>query len=110
MRPEKTPPKSLGSLPLGCSLLIFLGGPIVMLLTFGGMFYAKGKGVLAPDPDTGQIYEVCIGRACRPHYVTHAQYVVFQITQIPAEILTVGALAILALVSVFFLWKKFSPT
>jgi hypothetical protein len=108
--PSTPPPNGFSNMPLGGLLVLFLGGPVIMLLTFGGWFWAKGASVQIPNHHTGQIYAVCIALGCRHlAYLTHRQLVIYDITQAP--IWGVGALGAASIVAAgcIILWKKHHP-
>ena len=106
---QQKPPTGLQRIPLGCLITVLVGAPVLMLVTFGGMFYAKGLAMRNPvaDSSTGRIYEVCIGRGgCTRGYLTHHEYLIYVATQTPIWLLLTFSVVFLAFGACFLWWKR----
>jgi hypothetical protein len=88
------PENPFGQMGPATLLVMLIGGPVIALLTFGGMMWAKYVSAPTPNPTLGQVYEVCIGRSCTPRYVDWRHFVIYQLTQVPIELILVAGTAV----------------
>ena len=69
---------------LGWRIALFVGGPVIVIPALGAVIFARLRGVPWPNPKTGQVFEVCIGKfSCNPEYLTHRDFIIYKAAQAP---------------------------
>jgi hypothetical protein len=107
MTGESEPSPPLTNTKIALIWIWAIGMQFVLGAYFFASLYGLGRSIETPNPETGHIYTIYLGRRWDAHYLTWDDFVIYQICMFPLEAVIACVVGYVLILMIMKAWRSY---